>query len=412
MTFAINTKIELETFALRNWNTINQYLHDWQQQIPTPIYSSVDIRESGAKLAAIDHNLYPAGFNNICSVDLEMSSAIFKKTIDNIQPNIKSIAIIPESHTKNLFYLDHLVALKETLERAGYIVYFTTFDKALFEENKEELPLISQSGTNLTFYYTQIKNGHLCIDILPNSNIDLALLNNDQSLPLPVPWTELNIPVLPSPGMGWYRRQKNIYFRHYEDVCRKFATHFSIDPELLFAKYRAVDGIDFSTREGFEKLASEVDLLKKELPNEGRIFVKPSQGTYGMGISVVSNGEDILTMNRRERNKMDIGKNRIKFTSVLLQEGVETIITYDGAPAEITIYLINGQSIGGFMRTNSERGSLANLNSKGMVFKKFCFTDIEQDADHMQQEVIYSIIARLANLASGYEMRELLNSNF
>lgn len=411
MKFAINKKNELEIFALRNWNVINQYLQDWQLEVPSPIYSSVDIRESGTKLAAIDHNIYPAGFNNICSLDLEMSSAIFKKTIDGLHPNVKSIGIIPESHTKNTFYLDHLAALKQTLVQAGYQVHFTVFDETLFEGNQEELPLISHSGEALTFYKTRIQNGLLVLNKLPNIQIDLALLNNDQSLPLPVPWTELKIPVHPSPGMGWYRRQKNIYFRHYEDVCQKFAAHFSINPELLFAKYRAVDGIDFSTKEGFEKLASEVDLLKKELPEEGQIFVKSSQGTYGMGISVVSNGEEILGMNRKERNKMDIGKNHIKFTSVLLQEGVETIITYDGAPAEITIYLVGGQSVGGFMRTNSERGTLSNLNSKGMVFKKFCFTEIEQDADHMQQEVIYSIIARLANLASGYEMKELLNIN-
>lgn len=410
MDYKIKTKSELETFALRNWNTINQFLQDWQNEVPTPIYSSVDIRESAQKLAAIDHNIYPAGFNNICSLDLENTTLVFKKTIDALHPQTKTIGLIPESHTKNTFYLEHLAALKETLERAQYNVFFTVFDETLFPQGESKLELTSNSGQALTFYRTSIKNGNFLIEEKPDEKIDMALLNNDQSLPLPVPWTEVKIPVFPSPGMGWYRRQKNIYFRHYEVVCQKFAEFFSIDPQLLYAKFRAVDGIDFSAREGFERLASEVDLLKDSLPPEGRVFVKPSQGTYGMGISVVNSGEDILNMNRKERNKMDIGKNHIKFTSVLLQEGVETIITYDGAPAEITIYLVGGQAVGGFMRTNSERGPLSNLNSKGMVFKKFCFSDIEQDADHMQQEVIYSIIARLANLASGYEMRELLSN--
>ena len=410
MDFKIKTKSELEKFALRNWNTINQYLEEWQNEVPFPFYSSVDIRESAGKLAAIDHNIYPAGFNNICSLDLENSSLKLKKTIESLNPGTKTVAIIPESHTKNTFYLDHLVALKEVLEKAEYKVFFTTFDETLFPMGVNRLDLTSNSGKALSFYRSSIRNGLIALEELSDEKVDLAILNNDQSLPLPVPWTELKIPVFPSPGMGWYRRQKNIYFRHYADVCEKFAQHFEINPGLLYAKYRAVDGIDFSTKEGFEHLANEVEALKKELPPEGRIFVKPSQGTYGMGITVVNSGEEILNMNRKERNKMDIGKNHIKFTSVLLQEGVETIITYDGAPAEITIYLVGGQAIGGFMRTNSERGPLANLNSKGMVFRKFCFSEIEQDADHMQQEVIYAIISRLANLASGYEMRELLNN--
>ena len=46
--------------------------------------------------------------------------------------------------------------------------------------------------------------------------------------------------------------------------------------------------------------------------------------------------------------KMDVGKNNLKFTSVLIQEGVETIVKYDEAPAEVTIYLVNGRSSGGF----------------------------------------------------------------
>lgn len=407
MKYKINNKKELEIFSLRNWNIIDQFLKEWQNEVPAPFYASVDIRESAEKFAAIDHNLYPAGFNNICSLDLENSAAVFKKTIITLSPQAKKVAIIPENHTKNTFYLDHLVALKKTLENSQYEVLFTLFDETLFPPGEHQLQLTSYSGESLTMNKALILNGKL--STYNADLIDIAILNNDQSSPLPIPWPELKTPVFPSPAMGWYRRQKNIYFRHYESVCQKFANHFSINPELLFAKYRAVDGIDFSTKNGFEKLANEIDDLKKELPTNSQVFVKSSQGTYGMGITVVNSGEEIINMNRKERNKMDIGKNHIKFHSVLLQEGVETIISYDGAPAEITIYLVGGQAIGGFMRTNRERGTVANLNSKGMVFKKFCFSEIEQDADHMQQEVIYSIIARLANLACSYEMKELIN---
>ena len=106
---------------------------------------------------------------------------------------------------------------------------------------------------------------------------------------------------------------------------------------------------------------------------------------------------------------MDIGKNSIKFTSLLVQEGVETIIKYDDKAAEITIYLVDGKSVGGFMRINGEKDSLGNLNSRGMVFRKLCMGDmIESPEDHQTKEAMYSLIARLATIASAYEIKEVL----
>ena len=104
---------------------------------------------------------------------------------------------------------------------------------------------------------------------------------------------------------------------------------------------------------------------------------------------------------------MDVGKNKRKFTSVLIQEGIETIIKYGESPAEVTIYLVGGQSVGGFMRANPERSSLSNLNSKGMVFQKFCISEIRENAEHKSTEAVYSMIARLATIASAYEVREV-----
>jgi glutamate--cysteine ligase len=78
-------------------------------------------------------------------------------------------------------------------------------------------------------------------------------------------------------------------------------------------------------------------------------------------------------------------------------------------PAEITVYLVDAISIGGFMRVNGEKDSLGNLNSKGMVFKKLCMCDVKDKAkDHTAKEAMYSLIARLATIASAYEIKEVL----
>ena len=239
--------------------------------------------------------------------------------------------------------------------------------------------------------------------------MDFALLNNDQSNPLNLDWASISTPIHPTPMIGWFQRQKTQHFDFYESVVNKFCEAFSVDSSLIRAKHRSVEGVDFSDRTGFENLSLEVDHLRKEIPSASKVFVKASQGTYGMGISVVSSGEQLLSMNRKSRNKMDIGKNKIKFTSVLLQESVESVLKYDDMPAEVSIYLVNGQPCGGFVRANSSRGTQDNLNSRGMVFRKYCISEIKQNNDFQTKEAVYAILARLSTLASCYEIKKVTN---
>lgn len=406
MTYKVTTKEELEKFVLDNWKSINEYVDKLKMSLPIPFYSSVDIRESKNKYAPVDHNMFPAGFNNLCSQDLEEAIPVVHEAIKKIDINTKVVGIFPESHTKNLMYLDHLGTLAKLLNSAGYEVMFLSFDSNLFPQNEEFIDLLSNAGMNLKIYRASIKAGSICC--LPKK-IDVAICNNDQSNPLPIDWRELKTPFVPTPLIGWFKRQKNTHFAYYKKVADEFCNHFGIDPGLIQARFQAVDDVDFESKSGLDKLGQSVNELLAELPKDSKVFVKASQGTYGMGISVVSNGEEIINMNRKTRNKMDIGKNSIKFTSLLVQEGVETIIKYDDMPAEITVYLIDGKSIGGFMRVNGEKDSLGNLNSRGAVFRKLCMCDVKDKAkDHTMKEAMYSLLARLATIASAYEIEEVL----
>ena len=45
--------------AVEHW-----FRSEWQEHTP-PFYSSVDLRNSGFKLAPVDTNLFPGGFNNL-----------------------------------------------------------------------------------------------------------------------------------------------------------------------------------------------------------------------------------------------------------------------------------------------------------------------------------------------------------
>lgn len=409
MSYKISTKEELEKFICHQWNAVNNWIDQAQSKLPQPITSSVDVRESKFKYAPVDHNMYPAGFNNLCSKDLLKCADLFKERFNKINTGIKKVGLLPESHTKNKYYLDHLYKLKSTIEMADTEVIIFSPDQNLFQENDSSLlELESFSGHSLQIHKALFRDGDFIQSNNKSFDFDVIILNNDQSVPLEIDWKSMKVPVEPSPFVGWFRRQKTHHFKLYKETADKFSAHFGINPDLIQARFSLVEEVDFNTKEGLDEIAKEVDKLISTLPLGSQVFVKASQGTYGMGISVVGSGEEIISMNRKVRNKMDIGKGNLKFTSVLIQEGVETIVKYDNAPAEVTIYLVNGFSAGGFMRTNPLRGTQANLNAQGMIYQKLCLSDIKQDCDHTIKEAVYSVIARLSVLAASYEMKELM----
>ncbi len=86
MSYKIHTKEELENFICHNWDSVNRWIDDAQASLPQPLTSSVDVRESRTKFAPVDHNMYPAGFNNICSKDLLHCADRFEEAFNSLAP--------------------------------------------------------------------------------------------------------------------------------------------------------------------------------------------------------------------------------------------------------------------------------------------------------------------------------------
>ena len=61
-------------------------------------YNSVDIRHSTDKIAVVDTNCFPAGFNNLIEGDIEIAKTEVKKFFDN---NKKAEKIIRQFLIKN-----------------------------------------------------------------------------------------------------------------------------------------------------------------------------------------------------------------------------------------------------------------------------------------------------------------------
>jgi glutamate--cysteine ligase len=87
MPYNIQTKQDLEQFLCQRWDDVNAWIDDAQSKLPQPLTSSVDVRESREKFAPVDHNMYPAGFNNICNKDLLHCAEIFKTAFDDLKPH-------------------------------------------------------------------------------------------------------------------------------------------------------------------------------------------------------------------------------------------------------------------------------------------------------------------------------------
>ena len=70
-----------------------------------PFYTSVDLRNAGFKLAPVDTNLFPGGFNNLTQEMLPLAVQAAMAAIEKICPEAKNLLLIPERHTRNAFYL-------------------------------------------------------------------------------------------------------------------------------------------------------------------------------------------------------------------------------------------------------------------------------------------------------------------
>jgi hypothetical protein len=97
---------------------------------------------------------------------------------------------------------------------------------------------------------------------------------------------------------------------------------------------------------------------------------------------------------------------------VIIQEGVYTFESVDGAVAEPVVYMMDQFVVGGFYRVHTERGVDENLNSPGakfapLAFETNCHTPdcLGKPGDPPNRFYTYGVVARLANLAAAIEVR-------
>ena len=225
-----------------------------------------------------------------------------------------------------------------------------------------------------------------------------------------------NIPLNPSPLMGWKHRRKDRFFTEYNKLAVEFARLIHIDPWHLTIKTELFEPFDVSDPSVVQKLKEKLQVFLKDLESNNKhsneppfVFLKNNSGTYGLGVSFVGSPEEVESWDYKARKKMKAGKGGRKVTQLILQEGVSTrlIHSQSQARAEPVIYMLGSQLIGGFLRTHREKGVRENLNSPGAVYQKLCMSDLMVQVEGSMEENVYGWISRLALLALGFEILTL-----
>lgn len=393
--------------------TMESWFAAKREKFAPMLTTSVDMRHSGFKLAPVDANVYPAGFQNLSENACSRAASQFKAAIEYRAPGAKKILIFPEAHTRNLPYLDNLISLRSILETAGFEVVVGS----MINNEGQPLELTSALGQQVTQHPLVKTNGKLHTQ--NGFEPDFILLNNDCTAGVPALLKEITQPVSPTPCMGWFQRKKSDHFAAYEQLATHFALQFGIDPWQISAYFERASGVNFKARLGADELAQKVDALIQKIKHKydeygisdtPYVYVKADSGTYGMGIMLVHDGSELLELNKKQRNKMHVIKEGAEVHDVLLQEGVPTIDFMDGDPAEPMIYMVDGMPVGGMFRVNSGRDALGNLNATGMAYAGMCDEDEDSELAHKVSGCdfsAYGMVAAISALAVGSEREAL-----
>jgi glutamate--cysteine ligase len=408
---------ELERVVLDRRPEIERWFRTQWLEHEVPFYGSVDLRNSGFKLAPVDMNLFPGGFNNLNPEFLPLCVHAAMSAVQRICPDTSRFLLVPENHTRNLNYLQNVAVLRRILEGAG----FTVRIGSLIADLAGPMEVATSAGEKLMLEPIQRRGNRVGVEGFDPCAV---LLNNDLSSGIPAILRGIEQPVVPPVVAGWSTRRKSHHFHVYDRVAEDFARLIGIDPWVINPAFSQCGKVNFTEKEGEDCLAANVEFVLNEVREKYARYgiteppfaiVKADAGTYGMGIMTVKSVDDVRNLNRKTRNKMAVIKEGQPVHEVIIQEGVYTFESVDGAVAEPVVYMIDQFVVGGFYRVHTGRGIDENLNSPGAQYAPLAFeTDCHtpdcggKPGDPPNRFYTYGVIARLANLAAAVEVEELV----
>lgn len=401
----LDRQVEIEVWFRKAWIAT-----------PAPIQCSVDLRNSGSKLAPVDTNLFPGGFNNLSEDSWPLCIQAIQATFSARFPGCEKILLIPENHTRNLFYLENVATLKALLQKAGFRVELGS----LLENMNEPLSIELPSKRQIVLHPLLRRGDKVYLD---NFTPCMVMLNNDLAEGIPPQLQGIHQTIHPPLKLGWSHRLKSDHFRLYQQVAEQFAKDIGIDSWYINPIFDTAENIDFGVKADLQIIADKTDALltlikqhyqQRQINAKPFVVVKSDSGTYGMGVLPVTDASQILALNRKARSKMATNKGKGAVDKVIIQEGIPTSETIGeaAAVAEPVVYMLGQHVVGGFYRIHKDKREHENLNSPGMHFQPLAFNqpcnnpDANQSPDASPNRFYaYGVVARLALLAAAHELQ-------
>ena len=210
--------LDLEQRVLDNMPTIEYWFRTQWLEHAVPVYASVDLRNSGFKLAPVDTNLFPGGFNNLNPAFLPLCVHAMQSAVEKICPEARGVLLIPENHTRNMFYLQNVAQIVSILKHAGMRVRIGS----LLPEITEATTIQLANGGSLTLEPIIRRGNRLGLaDRGAETGFDpcVILLNNDLSSGAPDILKNIEQEIYPPLSAGWHTRRKSQHFTAYDRVA-------------------------------------------------------------------------------------------------------------------------------------------------------------------------------------------------
>jgi glutamate--cysteine ligase len=406
---------ELEQRILDSMPAIERWFRlEWMEHTP-PFYSSVDVRNAGFKLAPVDTNLYPSGWNNLTPEMLPLAVQAAMAAIEKICPEARNLLLIPENHATNTFYLSSVAQLRRIFHMAGLNVRIGSIDPAIKKTTTVELP----NGETVTLEPVIRNKRRLGVKDFDPCTI---LLNNDLSAGVPGILEDIHEQyLLPPLHAGWSTRRKSTHFKCYEEVAKRLGKLLGVDPWLINPMFGKCGEVNLADGVGMDCLSSNVDALLTKIRRKYKeygikekpfVVVKADNGTHGMGIVTVRDATDLEELSRKVQSKAGANPQGQPSCNILVQEGVLTKERMNDAVAEPVVYMMDRYVVGGFYRIHAGRGMDEDLSAPGASFVPLAFErstqlpqpGVKPGASAPNRFYMYGVIGRLAMLAASYEL--------
>ncbi|RYF76670.1 MAG: glutamate--cysteine ligase [Comamonadaceae bacterium] len=406
---------ELEQRVLDSMPAIERWFRlEWMEHTPT-FYSSVDIRNAGFKLAPVDTNLYPAGWNHLTKEMLPLAVQAAQAAIEKICPEARNLLVIPENPTGNTFYLANVVQLQRIFNMAGLNVRIGSIDPALKAPRRIELP----HGETVLLEPVVRSKRRLG---LKNFDPCTILLNNKLSAGVPGILEDLHEQyLLPPLHAGSMVRRKSNHFHSYEEVSKRFGKLLGIDPWLIHPMYSKAANVDLDNVQSMEAVTAQVDALLSKVRRKYKeyginekpfVVVKADNGGGNLGVVSVRDARDFAAASRAARARPEGTALAPEAGELIFQEGVLTNERVHDGVAEPVVYMMDRYVVGGFYRVHAGRGAEQSLSLPGASYVPLAFAEsahlpqpgAKPGASAPNRFYMYGVIGRLAMLSASYEL--------